>query len=289
MVFVHAHPDDETLTTGATMARYAAQGARVTLVTCTLGEQGEVIPSELRHLEVGQDDALGPHRAAELDAAMAELGVVDHRLLAGGRWRDSGMAWLEPGIAGAGSAGPRPGTLVDADLGDAAESLAEVLREVRPQVVVTYDPQGGYGHPDHIKTHEITTAAVDLVAADHFVEAVYWIRVPRSWAERERGALSGGVPLPAGMSRPSADASYPPVVVDDAVVTTVVDGSPWLDRKRAALAAHATQVRVEGDWFALSNGQAHWLTAYEAFQRVGEGRAVGNGDPGSGWSDDLFL
>src|SRR4051794_6840207 len=178
MVLVHAHPDDETLTTGATMARYAAQGAHVTLVTCTLGEEGEVIPPDLRALEAGQDDALGAHRATELDAAMAELGIVDHRILAGGRWRDSGMAWLEPGIAGAGGAGPHPGTLVAADLDEAAKSLVEVLREVRPQVVVTYDPQGGYGHPDHIKVHEITTAAVHLVSDDAFIEAVYWIRVP---------------------------------------------------------------------------------------------------------------
>jgi N-acetyl-1-D-myo-inositol-2-amino-2-deoxy-alpha-D-glucopyranoside deacetylase len=183
----------------------------------------------------------------------------------------------------------RPGSLVDADLGEAAQALAEVLREVRPQVVVTYDPDGGYGHPDHVKTHEITTAAVDLVVDDGFVEAVYWIRVPRSWAERERAALVGGVALPPGMTGPAADAAYPPVVVDDAVVTAVVDGSPWLDRKRAALTAHATQVRVEGDWFALSNLEAHWLTGHEAYQRVGIGPGAGM-VPGSasGWADDLF-
>jgi N-acetyl-1-D-myo-inositol-2-amino-2-deoxy-alpha-D-glucopyranoside deacetylase len=263
------------------MARYAAQGARVTLVTCTLGEQGEVIPPELRHLEAGHDDTLASHRAGELAAAMAALGVVDHRLLAGGRWRDSGMAWVEPGIAGSGSWAARPDALVNADLAEAAEALAEVLREVRPQVVVTYDPEGGYGHPDHVKAHEIATAAVDLVSRDEFVQAVYWIRVPRSWAERERAALSTGDGVPGSMARPQSGAAYPPAVVDDEVVTTVVDGSAYLARKRAALVAYATQVRVEGDCYALSNSEAHWLTGHEAYQRVGAG-------PTSAWDDDLF-
>jgi N-acetyl-1-D-myo-inositol-2-amino-2-deoxy-alpha-D-glucopyranoside deacetylase len=281
LLLVHAHPDDETLATGATMARYAAEGAQVTLVTCTLGEQGEVIPPGLERLVAGVDDALGPYRAEELAVAMAALGVADHRLLAGGRWRDSGMAWVAPGIAGSGAWAARADALVNADLAEAADALADVLREVRPQVVVTYDPQGGYGHPDHIKAHEITTAAVDLVSSSGFVRAVYWVRVPRSWADRERAALVSGAGVPASMTRPSSDAAYPPAVVDDAVVSAVVDGSAYLDRKRAALAAHGTQVRVEGDWFALSNGEAHWLTGYEAFQRVGAG-------PESGWSDDLF-
>jgi N-acetyl-1-D-myo-inositol-2-amino-2-deoxy-alpha-D-glucopyranoside deacetylase len=263
------------------MALYAAQGVHVTLVTCTLGEQGEVIPPALRHLESGRDDALGPHRAAELGAAMAELGVHDHRLLAGGRWRDSGMAWVEPGIADAGTRPTAPDAFRGADPGEAAAALAEVLREVRPQVVVTYDPQGGYGHPDHIKAHEITTAAVELVRPTDAVQAVYWIRVPRSWAEDERAQLTTGGRTPASMTPPPADAAYPPAVVDDAVVTTVVDGSAYLDRKRAALAAHATQVRLDGDCYALSNGEAHLLTGREAYQRVGA-------EAGRPWGDDLF-
>jgi N-acetyl-1-D-myo-inositol-2-amino-2-deoxy-alpha-D-glucopyranoside deacetylase len=263
------------------MARYAAEGAQVTLVTCTLGEQGEVIPPGLRHLEATADDALGPHRADELAAAMAALGVADHRLLADGRWRDSGMAWTEPGIAGAGSWTAGPEALVNADLALAAGALAAVLREVRPQVVVTYDPQGGYGHPDHIKAHEIATAATDLIKDEAFVQAVYWIRVPRSAAESERAQLIVSGRTPASMVPPPRHAAYPPAVVDDDVVTAVIDGSAYLERKRAALIAHATQVRVEGDCFALSNGVAHLLTGVEAFQRVGADR----GEP---WGDDLF-
>lgn len=268
------------------MALYAAQGVHVTLVTCTLGEQGEVIPADRQHLESGRDDALGPHRAAELARAMAALGVHDHRLLAGGRWRDSGMAWLEPGIAGGGSRTPDADALVNADLGEAAAALAEVLLEVRPQVVVTYDPRGGYGHPDHIKAHEITAAAVELIRAepgptDDGPPSVYWIRVPRSWAEQERAELNGGGRTPPSMLPPRADAAYPPAVVDDATVTAVVDGTAYLDRKRAALQAHATQIRVEGDCYALSNGEAHLLTGREAYQRVGA-------EPGRPWAPDLF-
>src|SRR4051794_2036073 len=144
LLLVHAHPDDESIGNGATMAKYAAEGAHVTLVTCTLGEEGEVIPPELAHLAADRDDALGPHRIGELAAAMRELGVADHRFLGGpGRFRDSGMMGTPPN--------DRPGSFWSTDPADAAPHLVEVVREVRPQVLVTYDPNGGYGHPDHIR------------------------------------------------------------------------------------------------------------------------------------------
>jgi N-acetyl-1-D-myo-inositol-2-amino-2-deoxy-alpha-D-glucopyranoside deacetylase len=267
------------------MARYAAQGVQVTLVTCTLGEAGEVIPADRQHLTAGADDSLGPHRRDELAAAMAALGVTDHRLLADGRWRDSGMAWLAPGLAGAGDLAPHPDAFVLAPVADAAAALAEVLLEVRPQAVVTYDPRGGYGHPDHIKAHEVASAAVDLVASEDLTPAVFWIRVPRSWAERERADLLHGA-TPPSMSPPDPAAAYPPVVVDDDVVTTVVDGSAYLDRKAAALRAHVTQVVVDGSCFSLSNGEAHLLTGREAYQRVGQGRWPATGPVA--WGGDLF-
>jgi N-acetyl-1-D-myo-inositol-2-amino-2-deoxy-alpha-D-glucopyranoside deacetylase len=267
------------------MAKYAAEGAQVTLVTCTLGEEGEVIPPELRHLQSDADDALGPHRRMELAAAMAALGVVDHRLLAGGRWRDSGMAWVDSGVAGPATGRAHPDAFVNAPTSEAAAVLAEVLREVRPQVVVTYDPDGGYRHPDHIKTHQITTAATELVAQEResarFPLTTYWVREPRSWAEAGRAAALDDRLRPSSMAPPPAGAAYPSAVVDDDLVTAVVDGSAYLDRVRAALRAHATQVRVEGDWVALANGEGERFTGRDAFQRVGAPR-------GLPWSDDLF-
>jgi N-acetyl-1-D-myo-inositol-2-amino-2-deoxy-alpha-D-glucopyranoside deacetylase len=247
------------------------------VVTCTLGEQGEVIPDDLRHLSPA---ALGAHRARELEAAMAALGVTDHRLLAGGRWHDSGMAWVESGIARA-VPHPPPGAFAVADPAVAAAALAEIMAEVRPDVVVTYDPDGGYGHPDHVKAHEITTAAIELVASDSYRPAMFWVREPRSWADAERSELRRRE-LPQGMSRSDPDAAYPSAVVDDALVTAVVDGSAYLERVRAALEAHRTQVRLEGDLYALSNGQAHLLSGRNAFQEVGA-------PPGRPWRDDLFL
>ena len=240
------------------MAAYAEAGVRVTLVTCTLGQLGEVIVPELAHL--GPDE-VGEHRRGELAAAMAALGVADHRLLAGGRWRDSGMVWVRPGIAGVGpDADPRSFAL--ADLDEAASAVAEVIAQVRPRVVVTYDPGGGYGHPDHVQAHRVTMAAVRLAP----VAKVYWVRTPRSWALRERAALLAS--RPTSMTARALDDPLPPVVADDEVVTTAVDAGAQLHRKLAALRAHATQIRVEGEVLALSDGVAQSVRAAEGFELV---------------------
>ncbi len=136
LLLVHAHPDDESIGTGATMAKYAAEGARVTLVTCTLGEHGEIIPPSLAHLAAESEDRLGEYRIGELAAACAELGVTDHRFLGGsGRWRDSGMMGTD--------ANDDPRCFWQADVNQAARALLDVIREVRPQVLVTYDANGG--------------------------------------------------------------------------------------------------------------------------------------------------
>src|ERR1700722_11375364 len=136
LLLVHAHPDDESIGTGATMARYAAEGARVTLVTCTLGELGEIIPPRLAHLAADRDGGLGEYRIGELARACEALGVSDHRFLGGaGRWRDSGMMGTPGNEA--------PGCFWQADPGQAAAALAEVIADVRPQVLVSYDDHGG--------------------------------------------------------------------------------------------------------------------------------------------------
>src|SRR5260221_10072364 len=142
LLLVHAHPDDESIGTGATMAKYVNEGAGVSLVTCTLGELGEIIPPELSDLAWDKQNKLGEYRIGELDAACAALGVTDHRFLGGaGRWRDSGMMG-EP-------SNEAPGCFWQADVDEAAAALLEVIREVRPQVMVSYDANGFYGHPDH--------------------------------------------------------------------------------------------------------------------------------------------
>src|SRR5690242_9615672 len=127
LLLVHAHPDDESINNGATMAKYAAEGAHVTLVTCTLGEEGEVIPPHLAHLAPDRDNALGPYREGELAEAMKQLGVTDHRFLGGpGRFHDSGMMGVEQN--------DREGAFWAAEVDEAAALLVEVIREVRPQV-----------------------------------------------------------------------------------------------------------------------------------------------------------
>ena len=288
MLLVHAHPDDETINNGATMARYAAEGALVTLVTCTLGEEGEVIPPELAHLAADRDDTLGPHRIGELAAAMAELGVTDHRFLGGpGRYRDSGMMGVPQNDV--------PGCFWRADLDEAAGHLADVVLEVRPQVLITYDDNGGYGHPDHIQAHRVAMRGVELAAGRGYdVPRVYEVCYPRSVVQAgfDRLAAAGRDFPFAGIAR----VDDVPGVVPDEEVTVAVNGSAYADRKTAAMRAHASQIAVDGPFFALSNDLGQPMFSVEYYRQVrGErpagGRAAdlfaadpptGNGNAGSG-------
>ncbi|MFI9614745.1 N-acetyl-1-D-myo-inositol-2-amino-2-deoxy-alpha-D-glucopyranoside deacetylase [Streptomyces sp. NPDC052023] len=265
LLLVHAHPDDESINNGATMARYAAEGAHVTLVTCTLGERGEVIPPELAHLTGA---ALGKHRLGELTAAMRELGVEDFRLLgAPGRYQDSGMMGLPDN--------DDPSCLWQADVDEAAAQLVEVIREVRPQVLVTYDPDGGYGHPDHIQAHRIAMRAAELAAeAGIGIAKVYWNRVPRTVAEDAFARLQEA--LPGLAFTRSAVIDDVPGVVGDERITTEIDGTAHAAAKAAAMAAHATQIEVAEPYFALSNALAQPLFGTEYYELV-RGERVGTG------------
>ncbi|GAA3199563.1 N-acetyl-1-D-myo-inositol-2-amino-2-deoxy-alpha-D-glucopyranoside deacetylase [Actinocorallia longicatena] len=242
ILFVHAHPDDESIGTGATMARYAAEGAHVTLVTCTLGEEGEIIPADLAELAADQKDELGSFRIDELDAACAALGVTDQRFLGGpGHWRDSGMA----GVA----SNERTEAFWQADVEDAAARLEEIIKDVGPQVIVTYDDNGYYGHPDHIQAHRVAWRAFERTqGTGHEVAKFYATAMPRSVIARSVAVLQAGGPFRAPGSVDEVAYGVP-----DDQVTTAVDARPYLPQKLAALAAHRTQVTVDGAHFALSD------------------------------------
>ncbi|WP_270887499.1 N-acetyl-1-D-myo-inositol-2-amino-2-deoxy-alpha-D-glucopyranoside deacetylase [Pedococcus sp. 5OH_020] len=262
VLFVHAHPDDETLTAGITMAHYVRAGRPVHVLTCTLGEEGEVIPAELRHLDSDHDDALGPYRREELRRAMGSLGVA-HEILgedpASGRlsvYRDSGMAGPPRP--------PRADAFVHASLPKAAQQVAEVIRRVRPGAVVTYDEHGGYGHPDHIQTHRVTCAAVATFPPPER-PPLYAVLVPRSWAREDRLWLRQHVSAEYGWTLPDPDGDYPPGVVEDGQVTHEVCAPGLVPVQAEALRHHATQVTVRGEVYALSNDVAARLSGREGF------------------------
>jgi N-acetyl-1-D-myo-inositol-2-amino-2-deoxy-alpha-D-glucopyranoside deacetylase len=284
ILFVHAHPDDETINNGATMARYVAEGAQVTLVTCTLGEEGEVLVPELEHLAAHREDGLGTHRIGELATAMEALGVTDHRFLGEpGRYRDSGMMGLDTNN--------RPDCFWQADVDEAAALLVNVIREVRPQVLVTYDENGGYGHPDHIQAHRVAMRAAELAGDPSHgtgepwtVSKIYWNAMPESVIREGIRALraAGDATAFEGLD---PDGEIPFCVPDD-IVTTMVDGAAHVDAKLAAMRAHATQITVDGPFFALSNnlGQKVWADEYYRLVR-GE---LGDSEGADGREGDLF-
>ncbi len=277
LLLVHAHPDDESIGTGATMAKYAAEGAQVTLVTCTLGELGEVIPAELAHLAADQENRLGEYRIGELAAACQALGVTDHRFLGGPAcWRDSGMM----GLASNGE----PGSFWQADVDEAARELVAIIREVRPQVVVSYDDNGFYGHPDHIQAHRVAWRAIQL--APWPVTKFYATAMPRSvLAEAIKLRSPGDTAGPAGFTEAAAVGELP-FGVPDGQVTTEIDGTRYLDAKMAAMRAHATQIIVRSPFFALSDRMGQRVAGREYYTLLAGARGPARGPHGR--EDDLF-
>ncbi len=248
IMLVHAHPDDETINNGATMALYASLGAKVTLITCTRGEEGEVLVPGLSHLASGKEDGLGLHREIELANAMKELGITDFRFL--GNYRDSGMMGTEPNN--------RSDVFWQADLDSAAGVLAKIIEEVKPHVLITYDEIGGYGHPDHIQAHRVAMRASEL--SNWQIAKIYWNTMPKS-------VIAEGI---AKMKEIGSDffgaesVDDLPFAKDDAFVTTLIDGNAYVDAKMAAMKAHETQIALDGPFFALSNnlGQQVWGHEY---------------------------
>ena len=251
ILLVHAHPDDETIGSGVTMAKYVKDGAHVALVTCTLGEEGEVLVADLAHLGVNGEDRLGDHRINELGDAMKHLGVTDWRLLGEpGKYRDSGMMGE--------SSNNREGCFWQTDLLKAAEDLVPVIREQRPHVLITYDDFGGYGHPDHIQAHRTAMYASQLAAAPTFrpdlgqawdVPKIYWTAISKSMIRAGIEALraSGDTSEMAMM-----DPDEIQFGVDDALVTTKIDGREFLPQKIAAMRAFPAQINMESGFFSFA-------------------------------------
>jgi len=238
-LFVHAHPDDETINNGVTMAQLVDDGVAVTLVTCTRGEEGEVLVPELAYLASNAEDGLGAHREIELAQAMKELGVQDHRFLGqAGEFRDSGMI---------GSAqNDNANCFWRTDVETAATKLAAIIDELKPQVMVTYDEFGGYGHPDHIQTHRVAMRSAEL--ANWKIQKIYWNIMPKSVVAQGMAAMKEQSDF---FGTDNIDEL--PFVKDDSFVTTVIHAPNQVDKKMAAMKAHATQISLDGPFFALSN------------------------------------
>ncbi|MEP6665192.1 MAG: N-acetyl-1-D-myo-inositol-2-amino-2-deoxy-alpha-D-glucopyranoside deacetylase [Nocardioidaceae bacterium] len=291
MLLVHAHPDDESISNGASMAKYVAEGAHITLVTCTLGEEGEVLAPALEHLSAQQDDQLGQHRIGELADAMRELGVTDHRFLGGpGRYRDTGMAEGEWGAKPPETIGAD--TFWAADLVEASNHLVEIIREVRPQVLVTYDEFGGYGHPDHIQAHRVAMYGSLLAGADPYrrelgpaweIPKIYWTAMSESRMRQGLRDLraSGDHTTFEGMD---PDGQLPPFVTPDELISAKIEANDHVEQKLAAMRAHATQITVDGPFFALSNNIGNEVWGVE-FYRLVKGAAA---DVVDGYESDLF-
>ncbi|MGB5952959.1 MAG: PIG-L family deacetylase, partial [Ornithinimicrobium sp.] len=245
---------------GLALAHHVLAGSTVHVITATLGEEGEVIPAEWAHLE-GSDD-LGPFRHGELRAAMDTLGVHHHYLGASDlnpqpRWRDSGMAGS--------TAARHPQAFVNAELSVAGAVLAEHLQEIRPNVLLTYDPEGGYRHPDHIKTHQVVVAALAELDPD-LRPRMYVACTPHSWAVEDRAWLREHVPGDAGLELLRDDAPYPPSVGADSEVTDHLVDSAAADLRTRALRHHRTQVSVFDGYYALSNDVAARLSEREGYR-----------------------
>ncbi|MEV6969147.1 N-acetyl-1-D-myo-inositol-2-amino-2-deoxy-alpha-D-glucopyranoside deacetylase [Hamadaea sp. NPDC051192] len=277
ILFVHAHPDDESIGTGATMAHYAAQGARVTLVTCTLGEEGEIHVPALAQLEAAQADQLGGYRLIELDRACAALGVADHRFLGGaGRYRDSGMMGTP--------ANEHPRCFWRADLDEAAGHLVEIMRETRPQVLVTYDANGFYGHPDHIQSHRVAMRAAELARAEGFGPAkIYWGAMPKSVLEAGLDAFKDSSDNPFGEATSVDDI---PFGTPDDEIAACVDGTDQHEKKVASLHAHATQIPETSWLYSIAGNFGDEFMGVEYYTLAYGER--GPGDGAHGWEADLF-
>lgn len=260
LFMVHAHPDDETIGTGGTLARYASEGVRTVLVCCTRGEEGEIHDATL-----DADDArprLGQIREKELRRAAAALGVgVLHFL----PYRDSGMAG-SPAAA-------RPDSFAVASIDDASRRVAALIREERPLVVVAYDPGGGYGHPDHVKAHQVAVRAIARAAQGDdgrdgwTVQKLYYPAIALSALREANAAMKArGLPAPFNEDDQRFDARQK--ALPDAALTARIAVGPYRDQVVAALRAYRTQLDDDDVLLSLPPDIASHAFAVESYVRV---------------------
>jgi N-acetyl-1-D-myo-inositol-2-amino-2-deoxy-alpha-D-glucopyranoside deacetylase len=291
-MLVHAHPDDETINNGVTMAKYAAEGAEVCLVTCTLGEEGEVLVDDLSHLAADQQDDLGQHRLGELKRAMDILGVTDFVRLGGdGRFRDSGMAYDERGYAVPRDQ-LREDTFWAADLLEASNELVSLIRQRRPHVLISYNEIGGYGHPDHIQAHRVAMYGYLLAGVASYRRdlGAAWSLPRVLWTTFSRSRTAETIRLLREAGDTETMAGFDPggplesLTSPDADIDAAIDGSLYVQRKLDAMLAHATQITPDGPFFAAQAvlGDSRWATEHYL---LAAGQPF---PPAEGWADDLF-
>lgn len=275
LLAVHPHPDDETVACGGTLARYAAEAIRVKVVTCTRGEAGDVYAD----IDLG-GAGLAELRTRELADALAALGVTEHEYLG---YRDSGLSGT--------ATSAHPDAFAATDLEAAAARLASIIRRFRPDVVVGDDRHGTYGHPDHVRAHAVTVRAAALAADTAFEDGAapwqaakrYVHALPHSRLRTIHARLlQNGRPSPFG-PRPLAADDTPRLGFPDEAVTAALDVSPWLERKRAALEAHASQLGPGSLLYEFVAGMNDAALTPEFFVQVHGDRA------GHGVEDDLLV
>src|SRR6202453_3831344 len=248
LMTVHAHPDDEALGTGGILARYADEGVQTVLVTCTNGELGDA-PGGIKPGEPGHDEAVVvPLRRHELEASCKVLGVTNLELLG---YHDSGMEGWPQNDA--------PGSFWRTPVAAAGSRLAALMRAFEPQVVVTYDENGFYGHPDHIQANRVTHAAI---AECGIPAEMYYTAMPRSRLHGSRDLM-----LEAGVELPDEVQENPDFGTPDELITTTIDCSDFTAQKYASLAAHASQ---SDNIFFLKMGEELFgsIMGAESFERV---------------------
>lgn len=265
---VHAHPDDECISTGGVLLRAHAEGDRTRVVTCTGGELGEIVGEGMDPDEVRP--RLAAVRRGELSEALALLHAGEPRFLG---YRDSGMVGTE------GNADPR--SFWQAPFDEAVGRLVAQIREFRPTVLVTYDAFGGYGHPDHIQNHRVSVVAVEAAGVELLhpeageawrIPKVYLQTIPRSFvATANRELTARGLPSPFGQDE------APPIGTPDELVTTVVDVNEHLPQKLAALRAHRSQVSADSFFFNLPGELTAMAFGVESFVRHRSDVAVPDG------------